>query len=1175
MAAPVYSISDVEGAIQIVFGQTGGDLRERATAYLNQLKASPEGWKFCVERFSATPYPEVKFWCLQTLHEVVRAYYTQLDAQSQGAIKGALLTWLQRDCTVESAGALPPFLRNKLAQVLVAIVQLEYPAVWPTFFRDLVAAARQGPGLADMLCRVMVAVDEDVISLEIPRSQEEAKLSMHLKDSMRDRCIADVAEGWYELALAHRASRPQLAAFVLTTAARYVHWIDIGLVANDKFMPLLLELMEAPHSGLRAAATDCVIEVVSKRMEPAAKVQLVENLKIVPACAAWSRTLAAAVAAAAAGGGEGEAAAAAAMLEDEELIAKVAKLLATMAGEVMDALKRVENSVISMQAVGFEVDDDAGREATAVVEAATRLLEQLTPAVLQAFACGLEAVAMPLVPFINAYVARLKMLARRNQTLPPNAALHLRSVLEGVAAAARYPDESANEGAGPDGVPPGEAEALAAREEQWEVEERRRELFVVLKNVAKLSLGDALAFVGQQLQAVAQHAAAANGGAAAAAAANGGGSGGAGGSGSPTRRGGGGGGCTFQEVEIAVAMLYELGEGAPDDSLKPGSGALGQLALLLLGGGGALPRGRHRLVALAAMEAATRYARVVQQSPAAIPGALSLFLEPGRGLGHPSPDVSTRACYLFSRLVKQLRSSLRPYAGDILASLQPHLVRVATVPPPAAAAAAGGAAAAAPGGPGAAAPSPAALAAGGRESSSAKQLAPSTSPVDDRLYVFDAVGLLLGQEEIPADQQSGALSGLLQPLIRQIEGNLQPAAAGAAAGAAAVWDDAAAARAPPAWLILQAMEAIARLNKGFKSDLVTRTRPQLGQMFLSCLEAAIQVPKALPGHKQLRARFIAFVHRLVECLLAAVLPYLPMALQVLMHGQADAQDTVDVLSLMTQLMTRFKEAMLQLVEAMLPQIVGRVNTLLGQEWDWSGRAAAPARGGAPAAAAAAAPAGAAPEQQQQQQQQRSGEGGGGAEVTATLEDVREKGELQRAYYSFLHGVAHQGLAAALLQAPPSVLDSVLSALTRGAASHVDPTVRRTCLQVFERLLAEWCANGEVVPGFKRFAMEQLGGEACVLGLLRASQGLDARDAATAAFVGEVAAALKLLYEKCGDEFAAHLCGRVLPSLDLPAEVQQELVRHVRESDSRQLRDCLRSVLLQANAAGGGQGGGPR
>jgi hypothetical protein len=83
-------------------------------------------------------------------------------------IKGALLTWLQRDCTAESP-ALPPFLRNKLAQAIVAVVKREYPAVWPGFFRELVAAAGSGPGLADMFARIMVAVDEDVISLDIPR----------------------------------------------------------------------------------------------------------------------------------------------------------------------------------------------------------------------------------------------------------------------------------------------------------------------------------------------------------------------------------------------------------------------------------------------------------------------------------------------------------------------------------------------------------------------------------------------------------------------------------------------------------------------------------------------------------------------------------------------------------------------------------------------------------------------------------------------------------------------------------------------------------------------------------------------------------------------------------------------------------------------------------------------
>ena len=32
----------------------------------------------------------------------------------------------------------------------------------------------------------------------------------------------------------------------------------------------------------------------------------------------------------------------------------------------------------------------------------------------------------------------------------------------------------------------------------------------------------------------------------------------------------------MQEAELAVTLLYELGEGAPEDAFKPGSGTLGQ-----------------------------------------------------------------------------------------------------------------------------------------------------------------------------------------------------------------------------------------------------------------------------------------------------------------------------------------------------------------------------------------------------------------------------------------------------------------------------------------------------------------------------------------------------------------------------------------------------------------------
>ena len=488
--------------------------------------------------------------------------------------------------------------------------------------------------------------------------------------------------------------------------------------------------------------------------------------------------------------------------------------------------------------MGFSVNDEASQEATAAGDAALQLLEALTPAVLQAFGTGIDCLAMPLVPFISAYVARLKTLAKRNQGMPGNVGLLLQKILQGVAVTVRYPDDGPNAqqaiaaaaaaaAGGGSGSGVSEADALAAKEEQWEVEERRKELFVLLKNVAKLAWDEVVAFVGQQLQQVmGQQPGTAAGGMAngsmgsVSAAAAGAGAGPAGEGG--TRE------ANFQDVEVAVTFLYEIGEGAPEEALKPGAAAAGvgvslaQLVLVLLSRGAHVPSGDHRIVSLAVMETAVRYCRIVQQQQAVIPEVLTLFCGP-RGMAHPYPDVSTRACYLFARLVKQLRSNVRPYVAEILQNLEPQLRAVATVPP----------AGSSSGGLSSCSSRDGTLFASGSGSRdpSGKLLAPSTSVIDDRLYAFEAVGLLLGQEELDAARQQEALRSLLQTLTQQIEGNLQAAAAAAAAagdggGSLPLLVQG---RPGPVWLMLQAVEAIVRVNKGFKTDLCTKSRPQLGE----------------------------------------------------------------------------------------------------------------------------------------------------------------------------------------------------------------------------------------------------------------------------------------------------------------------------------------------------------
>jgi hypothetical protein len=81
------------------------------------------------------------------------------------------------------------------------------------------------------------------------------------------------------------------------------------------------------------------------------------------------------------------------------------------------------------------------------------------------------------------------------------------------------------------------------------------------------------------------------------------------------------------------------------------------------------------------------------------------------------------------------------------------------------------------------------------------------------------------------------------------------------------------------------------------------------------LTSAIAIPRQLPAHKQLRARFISFLHRMVESLGATILPYLPPALEVLLHVGADAQDLQDAMLLLNQLMMRFKAALAPLMQA--------------------------------------------------------------------------------------------------------------------------------------------------------------------------------------------------------------------------------------------------------------------
>lgn len=56
-------------------------------------------------------------------------------------------------------------------------MQMDFKGQWAM----LMSILPDGAGAADMLCRILVAIDEDIVSLDIPRSPDGVRASMEFK----------------------------------------------------------------------------------------------------------------------------------------------------------------------------------------------------------------------------------------------------------------------------------------------------------------------------------------------------------------------------------------------------------------------------------------------------------------------------------------------------------------------------------------------------------------------------------------------------------------------------------------------------------------------------------------------------------------------------------------------------------------------------------------------------------------------------------------------------------------------------------------------------------------------------------------------------------------------------------------------------------------------------------
>uniref|UniRef100_A0A8K9XKV9 Exportin-T n=1 Tax=Oncorhynchus mykiss TaxID=8022 RepID=A0A8K9XKV9_ONCMY len=620
---------------------------------------------------------------------------------------------------------------------------------------------------------------------------QEVRRNTLIKDGMREQVIPSLVESWYQILGAYQQSHPEITCQCLEVVGAYVSWIDLNLIANDRFVNLLLSQMSV--EDLREEACDCLYEIVCKGMAPTDKTKLVESLCQVLQSAGFFNV-------------DQE--------EDVDFLAKFSRLVNGMGQSLVLSWTKL--------AKGGAVKEAAE---------ALRALETKVPLLLQLLVHDDDDISANIVGFCYDYLNVLKQGSEWQSHMPQvgrggqeaieeywdsdkfplltdQQKTHVEDIMLAVMKKLTYDEEYNFDNEGED-------EAMFV--------EYRKQLKMLLDRLAQVSPDLLLEAVGRVFNNTIQRWQTAS----------------------------------FMEVEVAIRLLYMLGEALPASHGAHFSGdtaktsALQDMMRTLVSSG--LSGYQHTSVSLEFFETVVRYDKFFLVEPQHIPIVLMSFLD-HRGLRHSSPKVRSRVAYLFSRFVKTLHKHMNSFIEDILSRIQ-DLLELA---PP-------------------------------------ENGFPALLTSDDQLFIFETAGVLIVHGESPAERKQALMRSLLTPLTDAFRLLLAKLASEREEERQAALAD----------CLSHAVGFASRTSKAFSNK---QTVKQCGctEVYRDCLQTFLPALSCPVQRGSLRSAVRSFLHRMIICLEEEVLPFVPAASEHMLKD-CEARDLQEFIPLISQITAKFKD----------------------------------------------------------------------------------------------------------------------------------------------------------------------------------------------------------------------------------------------------------------------------
>lgn len=1031
-----------------------GPLQSEATNFLQELRSNPtHSWEHGLICFLAIDKytPQTRLFGLQLVDAMLTSPSHQQHQACYQTTREQLWDYIQRQFINGDGEQALPYLRNKLVQTIFLLFFQSYPNTWPDFFKDFARLIRQhpqnqqqlNPRTTDLYLRLLHEISSELSDalLRINKSPERLAKDSELRDAVRQHDAASIAQETFIIVAESLQALDQN-----TSSSSVQESLEMGIRVVEDY---------ASWIDISLIVTPTWIPFLFKSIQlPHINIRLATTdalICIVTKGMPPNNRI---------------------ELYNSLGLVELLKTLKTknhqlrQSGEWSDDQDNQFNERLAkiLNGMGLELckvcdDHSVPQDLQA---ASLALATQLLPLLLSFLQ---DDVFSSCLPFTSAILSRYK----KDKKLVPASHLtqekrsFLSQLLPLIVIKLRYPSDDLFQWEPP--ALPGETED----EDMVLYHDRRRQLKNIIDAIAVIDESLFQETIDPLILNVLDHISNDSN-------------------------------LSWQELELALVLLYNYGEAVrgsgptsirsyviiPPEEIKKHNKnkdykinysqyPLSSLGNLLLKASKALvTKFPHPSIAVQWFECVTRYHEFFEIFPGAIQDVLPAFLD-DRGLHHPNCNIRYRCCYLFYRFVLQGKPAIQTHFNlhdwqTIIDQLKDLIVIQAELP--------------------------AQLASNGSrdEHDILIKAVQSDSAFDSQLYLFEAIGILISFFSANPEQQIICLQSILEPLINQMRTELKnrPLDSTDLTNALRIHHS------------IMAVGAIAKGFPNLSSNPTSSTTPfPWLQVFKTATDDIMSVTERLNDIRVIRDATRSSFHKIVATIGMEALQHVPVLISCLLD-KLTKPELVEFLSFVGQLVHKYKENFISLLDSLLLPLFSKIITFLDQP------------------------------------------------ITGT-DDVMCQSELRRGYFNLcssiigaqMHGIFVSANNQAHLE---TILKTIIAQLEAKEVLIPDLRFGFGLLKNFSSIWLKPSqpsdGGASPVPGFELFLYHQV---VPLCFTIPCKPEFDWSDAESYLVLTEIIGILKMLMTIRGAEFVEFLLANLFPSMSCPSEKAQKLVKDIQET----------------------------